>query len=208
MNRLPGDSWQKAWQLALGLTVEALQKADLQERCAKSGAAWRPDEGAVDLVFLNRTYRIRPPEFDVVRPGDEAEVPIAEKILILHYLQTADGIAPSGEWITFAQVPGGDLYLRVFRARSIDRLVRAFSGREEALVEAAQPVGGCEADYGDVSVEVRAFPNVPVLLTLWRGDEEFPASGNLLFDATVVKYLPMEDMVVLAGMIAGRLCGR
>ena len=204
-NLLLRDSWQEAWELAVDLTVEELQRSDLQERCKKSGAVWRPEHGVVEVDFLNRVYRVSPPDFEV-RLKDDGQVPITDRILILHYLQTAGGISPSGEWITFAQIPGGELYLSVFRARSIDRLVRAFNGREEALVDAAGVIGGVEAEYGDVSIKVPAFPNVPVLLTLWRGDDEFPASGNLLFDATVSKYLPMEDVVVLAGIIAGQLC--
>ncbi|MDI6632634.1 MAG: DUF3786 domain-containing protein [Thermoanaerobacteraceae bacterium] len=33
---------------------------------------------------------------------------------------------------------------------------------------------------------------------MWGGDEEFPASGGVLFDATVSGYLSTEDCVVLA----------
>lgn len=198
------DSWQEAWTLAVDLTVEALQQADLRARCDKSGAVWNPGTRVVEIAFLNRIYRIYPPEFEV-RLEDGGKVPVTERILILHYLHTASGVPLSGEWISFGQVPGGEIYLPVFRARSVDRLVRAFNGREEMLVEAARALGGIEADYGDVSVKFRAFPHVPVALTLWRGDDEFPVSGNLMFDATVTKYLPMEDIVVLAGMIASRL---
>lgn len=199
------DSWQEAWELAVDLTIENLQQADLQERCKKSGGIWSSESRVVEMPFLNRVYQISPPGFEV-HLKDDGQVPITDRILILHYLQTAAGISASGEWITFAQIPGGEIYLPVFRARSVDRLVRAFNGREETLVDTARAIGGVKAEYGDVSVKISAFPNVPVLLTLWRGDDEFPASGNLLFDATVTKYLPMEDVVVLAGIIAGQLC--
>ena len=120
-------------------------------------------------------------------------------------METASGASPSQKWITFGEVPGGEIYLPVFRARSIDRMVRAFGGQEAALVEAARAVGGTELDLGDVSVRVQALPRVPVAVVLWRGDDEFPPSGNLLFDASVTTYLPMEDMVVLAGMVASQL---
>ena len=206
MSLLLRDSWQSAWQLAVDLTVEELQGADLQERCEKSGAVWRPEDGVAEITFLNRAYWVRPPEFEVALSEGEGEVPLTEKVLILHYLKTASGIPLSGEWITFAQVPGGEIYLSVFRARSIDRLVRAFDGRETTLMEAARSMGGREAEYGEMSVQVRAFPRVPVTLILWLGDDEIPSSGNLLFDATVTEYLPMEDMVVLAGMTVSRLC--
>lgn len=203
---MPQDSWQEAWQIAVDLAVEALRKANFAERCVKSGAHWRPDEGVAELLFLNQWYRVQPPTFEVKLVNGE-EVPIKEKILILHYLQTASGAPLAGEWIAFAQVPGGELYLANFRARSVDRLVRAFAGREQALVEAAQGMGGSQAEHGDVSVELRPLPRVPMALVLWRGDEEFPTSGNLLLDGRVAEYLPLEDIVVLAEMVVSRLCG-
>jgi hypothetical protein len=204
VSRLPRDSWQEAWQSAVALTVEALQGADLETQCARSGGRWNPEAEAVEITFLNRLYQVRPPAFEVA--GAEGEVPLTEKILILHYLQNASGALLAGKWIGFAQVPGGELYLANFRARSIDRLVRFFAGRETALAAAAGAVGGSAAGLGDVSVRLQALPRVPVALVLWRGDEEFPPSGNLLFDAAVTEYLPVEDMVVLAGMIVSRLC--
>ena len=200
------DSWQEAWQLAAELTVEELQRADLEVRCASSGAVWRPEEEAVEIPFMGRAYRIGLPAFEVVLPESDEEVPLTAKILILHYLNNAGGARPSGEWITFAQVPGGEMYLPNFQARSVDRLVRTFDGREAMLVEASRSLGGVAADYGDASVQLQALPRVPLAVTLWRGDDEFPPSGNLLFDATVTDYLSTEDMVMLAGMVASRLC--
>ncbi|MBI2503171.1 MAG: DUF3786 domain-containing protein [Candidatus Latescibacteria bacterium] len=198
------DSWQEAWQAALALAVEGLQRAEVREQCARSGARW--GDGVVELAFLNRVYRVRPPDFAVSLATGGTEVPLTEKILILHYLQTASGAPLRGEWISFAQVPGGEFYLPNFRARSVDRLVRTFADRETALFGAAAALGGSAAGFGDVSVQLPVLPRVPVALVLWRGDEEFAPSGDLLFDAAVAEYLPVEDMVVLAGMTVGRLC--
>lgn len=203
MSLSPRDSWQEAWQSAIDLAVGELQQADLGECCARSGALWKPEEETIEIDFLNRPYLVRLPAFEVVFAEEEA--PIRERILLLHYLQTASGAKLSGEWIAFSQVPGGELYLGNFRARSVDRLVRAFGGREEKLAEGAEAAGGEAAEYGDVSLQLRALPQVPVMLVLWRGDEEFPPSGNILFDATVTEYLPTEDMVVLAEMAVGQL---
>ena len=203
MSLSPRDSWQEAWQSAIDLSVGELQQADLEELCARSGALWKPEEETIEIDFLNRPYLVRLPAFEVVFAEEEA--PIRERILLLHYLQTASGAKLSGEWIAFSQVPGGELYLGNFRARSVDRLVRAFGGREEKLAEGAEAAGGEAAEYGDVSLQLRALPQVPVMLVLWRGDEEFPPSGNILFDATVTEYLPTEDMVVLAEMAVGQL---
>jgi hypothetical protein len=136
---------------------------------------------------------------------DGREVHITERILLLHYLAQASGSPQAGEWVGFEQIPGGELYLRNFRARSVDRLLRTYGEDDAPLPAAAEALGGAPLDLADIAYRIQALPRVPVALTFWRGDEEFPASANLLFDATVAEYLSTEDIVVLAGTVAGRL---
>jgi hypothetical protein len=42
-------------------------------------------------------------------------------------------------------------------------------------------------------------------LVLWKGDEDFPPEGNILFDASVASYLPVEDIVILTEMVVWKL---
>ena len=46
---------------------------------------------------------------------------------------------------------------------------------------------------------------VPVTFVLWKGDEELPPEGNILFDSTISEYLSVEDINVLCEIIAWRL---
>jgi len=198
------DSWQEAWELAVDLTVEELRQTDLPDRCRKSGAVLREPDGAVELTLLGQSYLLQPPGFTATQ-GSGEEVHITDRILLLHYLQMATGKAPTGHWISFTEVPGGELYMRNFQARSVDRLLRAFGEREDQLLAAAKSFGAISTDLAEISFSVQALPMVPVALALWRGDDEFPASCNLLFDASVTDYLSVEDIVVLAGIVAGRI---
>ena len=50
-----------------------------------------------------------------------------------------------------------------------------------------------------------AFPRVPITLVLWRGDDEFPPDGNILFDRSISDYLTTEDVNVLCETIAWTL---
>jgi hypothetical protein len=55
---------------------------------------------------------------------------------------------------------------------------------------------------------IQAFPYLPEQYVLWEGDEEFPPSVQVLFDASVDHYLSLEDIVVLGQMATGRLLHR
>jgi hypothetical protein len=62
-------------------------------------------------------------------------------------------------------------------------------------------IGELLSEPGDVAVKVLAFPKVPVVLSLWKGDEEFPPEGNVLFDASITSYLSTEDIAYVAGAV-------
>jgi len=194
------------YKVAFGLAKEKLLQSDIRERCAKSGATYNSAENLIEIPFMDRTCRIHLPDgtFDPLEDGTDLR--LSEQILILHYLSTASGVPLSNEVITFGQIPDGTFYVPAFRRRSIDWLVGVFGRKPDALLEAAKCLGGCPAEYGDVAVRFQVFPRVPMTFVLWRGDDEFPPSGNVLFDSTISQYLPTEDVAVLAGMLVSKLC--
>jgi hypothetical protein len=133
------------------------------------------------------------------------EAALRDKILILHYFTGAKGTPASGKSIAYKQLLGGVSYFCAFSQRAIAPLVKNFGQSPELLAKAVMELGGHKADHGDVSVTVSAFPRVPVTLVLWRGDEEVPPNGNILFDANVPDYLSTEDVTVLCETIIWRL---
>jgi len=63
---------------------------------------------------------------------------------------------------------------------------------------AAEKLNGVKEDYGHLSYTINIFPLVPVTYVLWKGDEELPASGTILFDQAVTSFLPDEDIIMAA----------
>jgi hypothetical protein len=139
-------------------------------------------------------------------------VPIQQQVLILHYLLGAcsSGGAPvTGEWIAFQEIPDGRFYLDAFVKRAKSPLVQAFGNAPERLLDLGTLIFDATVfEHGDVSVLVEAFPLVPIVLILWKGDEEFPPEGNLLFDRNISKILSAEDIAWLAGMVVYPLVGQ
>ena len=45
---------------------------------------------------------------------------------------------------------------------------------------------------GDAALRLHPLPRIPVVLTLWLEDEEFPARADLLFDSTCELQLPTD----------------
>ncbi|MGD9117848.1 MAG: DUF3786 domain-containing protein [Dehalococcoidia bacterium] len=183
------------------------ETGDLEPLRRHSGAECQTEGGRslISLDYLSRRYQIRLPEVEIsVADGDE-EVPLKDRILLLHYLLQAKGTPLANKTIAYKELPEGIVYFRTFHKRAIKPLVDNFGDNPQKLLDAARALGGVKADYGDVAVTINAFEKVPITFVLWKGDEEFPPDGSILFDATVTDYLSIEDINVLSERIAWKL---
>jgi len=204
------DDYNQAAALARGQLCE--KNPDLVARFAGADIV-RDKEGSTSfsLLFLNQALRITWPDLKVLSERTGEEIAIQQQVLVLHYLRGAwasNGAEPTGEWISFQEVPDGRFYLDAFHRRAKNPLVQTFGEKPEAMVKLANQAYGAEPfDQGDVSVLIRPLPLVPVALILWKGDEEFPPEGNILFDRNIIEILSAEDIAWLSGTIVYPLIG-
>ena len=112
----------------------------------------------------------------------EEKVPIKNRILILHYLTQATGAPFTNKLIAIDTSQGGKFYCPAFQKRTLEPILNCFGNQPELLLDVAQRLGGKKATHGDVSVSFDVFPFVRIIIVLWRGDDEVPSGGNILFD--------------------------
>src|SRR5262245_59327509 len=103
---------------------------------------------------------------------------------LLYHLLTADGTPLSGKWVSFADLPDGRMYNAAFQGYSGDEVVKIFGMNLDAFKRACRAVGGVEIDLASASFTFQPLPQVPLLVTYWLGDEDFPSSCKILFDDT------------------------
>lgn len=156
----------------------------------------------IHVDFLGQQFTVDYPsgKFEP-EPQLEGELPIFARILVLHYLTNISQARVTGQFISYKELPGGEIYIQPFNNRAIRPMTQFFGEHPQKLLDAAQHIGGKPVKLGDVGVTLNAFPKIPVTLAVWGADEEFPASGNILFDSSASDYLPTEDYAVLAGFV-------
>lgn len=157
------------------------------------------------MPFFLRQVEITYPAGRISYEGGEDAPSFQEQGLILHYLLGASDIPPTKELITFREIPSGEFYYQPFVNRAQMPLVKTFGSAHVLFRKAGLNSGGKEADLGDVSLTFRPLPKIPVTLVLWQGDEEFPPTGNILFDANIKYFLDGEDIAFLAGTVVYKL---
>ncbi|UCG14096.1 MAG: DUF3786 domain-containing protein [Deltaproteobacteria bacterium] len=194
---------------AFRLASQELAKTNLHRICSVSGAVCVDDangQPAISLQFMNQEHLVEfKPKVEVLLQKNREPVPIPEQIILLHYLLTARGDPLTKNRITFRQVPEGPFYYSAFRKRARDPLVKTFGAEPKRLLVCGSQLGAKPDQLGDASITFNALPRVPVTVVLWAGDDELPPEGSLLFDESIVNYLPTEDIAVLSWIIVYRL---
>jgi hypothetical protein len=206
---VPGyKNYEYGYKFAYEIASQKLAEAEgIKQLCRKSGAEYKviDPHPVITLDYLNQSYQISLPEVEISLTASDEEVPLKDKILLLHYLIQAKGTPPANKPIAYKELPDGVGYFRTFHKRAIKPLVDNFGREPQKLLKTAKGLGGVKADYGDAAVTINAFKRVPITFVLWKGDEEFPPDGSILFDATVSDYLSIEDINVLCERIAWKL---
>jgi len=201
-------NYEYAYALAYKLAAEELVKiGDIERLCRKSGAQYLEidSQKVIILQYLNQPYQVTLPNVEVTLVDSQGEVPIREKVLILHYLTRAKGTPLASKMITFKELPEGAVYSPTFTKRTVNPLLNHFGKEPHRLVDIAEKLGGHKVDYGDVAVTINPFKYVPITLVLWRGNEEFAPQASIIFDATISDYLSTEDITVLCETIVWTL---
>ncbi len=201
---------QKVWDYAHGLAYKLAREqlsgiADIEQQCLKSGARYLSSEKAIIINYLDQAYRISYPGGEMTLMTDEADVPLRDKILILHYFTWAKGTPPTNKMITYKELPDGINYFPVFAKRAISPIVTSFGSQPQKLLEAARTLGGIKSKTAEWAVTIHAFSRVPLTFVLWPGDDEFAPEGSLLFDGNIGDYLANDDIHALSENLAWRL---
>jgi hypothetical protein len=161
-------------------------------------------ERSYSISFLADTYDIDLDERRVLSLSCNAPAKTHLSILILHYLiRRIEGL-PSllGEWISFKELDGGEIYYPTYRKRVIETILRKYKNQPESLSALLERFKARKEKLADVAIVLETFEGVPLLLTLWKGDDEFGSEANVLFDKSIKDIFCTEDITILAEVVA------
>jgi hypothetical protein len=168
------------------------------------GAEWSEADGALELPFLGGSARITHPAYEVTLGPGPAPPHVAA--LLVYHLAISDGTAPSGEWISFGDLPEASFYVQTFRGYTGAAISSNFGPEGARLDEAAARLGGRPlAGMGDRAWRIPALPRVPIALLWWNACEEFGARAELLFDETAAHHMTTDGCAVLGSWTTGML---
>lgn len=173
---------------------EALIKLNVDNTCERTGACYDASRGHYAIPYLGCEAWI-----DAQNAAMQWDRPITSlfHITLLHYLIYADGSKPKGDWISlYDAAPNGSTRVNHMLKANIPPLISVFADDMNSFFENAEKIGG--EKISDSSIVIRILPNIPVQITIWPKDDEFPADARILLDKTIRGQLTAEDIVYVA----------
>jgi len=148
------------------------------------------------------------PEFIAHDQDTGAELDGSTLAMMLYYFATCDGTQPSGNWISFSELPEGRFYNQAYQGYTGGKLAQVFGNDFVLFCQVSENVKG-ERVYllGDAAYKFYVLPLVSLLLVTWRGDEDFNATYQVLFDDAISHHLPTDAGAITGSILTGRLIG-
>lgn len=131
-------------------------------------------------------------------PGMDADYRELFPLAVLWYLVQAKDMAPTGRLVRLEDISGGGIFAKGSHVLPLDKLAERYGNDREGFLKAGAAAGGESVRLADAAVRLAPLPRVPVTVTLWLGDEEFPARAGMLFDSTCSLQLPTDILWSLA----------
>lgn len=183
-----------------------LRQMDAAALAERSEAELRQEEGGVALIlpFWGEPAQAHFPELVFCSPASRAFDDLSQALL-LHHLHHSDGAALAGSWMAFSELPDGRFYAQAFQGYTGQPLAQRFGEAGGAFAEAALAAGGASVPFAARAFAFRPLPRAPLLVACWEGDEDFPTSYRILFDASAPHHFSTDACAILGSMLVRRL---
>lgn len=191
--------------------LEEYRKLDPMEVSSRTGIPYDKEKQFFTIRMMQKSYRICWPDFAVTKEDEEdaqyaaLETETAAKIFVIRFLQRGVASQPSGKYLTYREVPWGEVYFRQFQGRCMMRLAFSYGSRLDQFKEKMEKAGAKELGIGDAAYEFEFINNHYVQFILWAGDDEFPPSSQILFSDNFPLSFEAEDLAVVGDISIGTL---
>lgn len=182
--------------------LAAYQSMDPKEISERTGIPYNEETGNFTVYLMGSTYLVSFPDYEIHHVEDSIGVyPLEEamnaKILIIRYMAERFKTSFSGKFLTYHDVPWGEVYFRQFQGRCLMRFAFSYGNKLEMFTKIMEHLGAEKASEGDCSYKLEFMDDLFIKFILWEGDDEFPPSSQILFSDNFAASFAAEDLAVV-----------
>lgn len=124
-------------------------------------------------------------------------------IPVFTYILDGAGTSPSGDWVTFRELKGGENWYPLYAQRVEKPLQKVADTYTELFDDMLQIFSGERIDHhypADISIVLHPLPKVPILICYSRPEDGLESTLTVFYDKTVEMNLNIQT---LYGLIVG-----
>lgn len=179
--------------------VGLFEKLDPVEAAQRCGVKYDEQAQIFEVRLLYTDYEISWPKFAISSKDENgfALKNLPAQMLIIRFLLEGCASVGSGKFLTYREMPWGEVYLKPFTGRCITRAAFTFGTRLAAFEKAIAQMPAIPLKGGDASFQLEIMPGYEVQIIVWEGDDEFPPNTQILFSDNFPKAFSAEDRTVV-----------
>jgi len=199
-------TWETNYRIAYEKFWQDIKNRDPEEIAAARAVEYDSATGRFVVKFFEEEHVADINGQLVYRRADGRRPELTDAIIILNYLAYARPLAPTEpRWVSLKEIPGGMIFYPAFHKTAVHDLIEAFGRQASRLQVAARSLGGKPVALGDSAAVFRAFPEIPLCVAVWEGDDEVPPNATILYDPSVEAMLHVESIIGLGMSLAAKL---
>lgn len=174
------------------------------EIAEKAHVVFDADNQEFRLFSLGEEIAVHYPSYDIAQDVDEWH-----NLVILHYLEMANGTPLGQKMISFGELREGLVRGGGFDRTCEQAMARYFAKKPLENLQAVCTALGAsiESSNADLCAVFPFLPQYPVTWKLWLAEEEdeIDGSGRLFLDSSADHYLSIEDAVTVGALLLDKL---
>jgi hypothetical protein len=198
------QAWQESMLRQMDELRQVVQSFEPAALAARCGAVYAGS--SLSLRYWLQTVEVAWPGLTMTAQPDNHPLSVFDSAVILYYLRHADGVPIADRWLSFRELPGGGFYHQAFQGYSGDLLARTYASQPDNLHLAARKLDGWPlSGLPGIAYAFLPLPCIRLAAILYPGDEEFPTTARILFDAAASHYTTIDGLALLGAGLASRL---
>jgi len=197
------------WDISFEMHLDKFREIDPAEATKRTNLVFEPERSRFSLHTLGHQLYAEWPEFKLI-PADTETCPknlydFQMQVLAMRVLYLGIYAPQTGNFKAYRDLPWGGLYDTNFNGRCIKRFAFGFGFKPDAFTKAAEKLSGKVLDLGDIAFEFPFLGGISSRFILWKPDEEFPPSAQILFSDNSILMYNAEDLAAVGDVIISAL---
>ena len=177
-------------------------KLDPAEAAARCGVRFDHEKKCFQMRLLDSDYELSYPEFAISGPEDGFALRnLPAQMLLIRFLLEGRASKSSGAFLTYREMPWGEVYIKPFTGRCLTRAAFTFGTRLAAFRRAMENTRAIPIKNGDAGYQIEVMPGYEIRLIVWEGDDEFPPNAQILFSDNFPQAFSAEDRTVVGDIV-------